>query len=213
MPGMPFNQQMLFPVELTLRTTEEGPRIFAQPIDEIKEIYGKNWIYQEKVVEEGQQSFMGENYKKGLYDISAEFEVGNAERFGLIINNIQITYEIKEQKLYCQEHSASLKPMEGKIKFRILVDRTTLELFANDGKIYMPIRSHINITEISELYSKFGIDFNIIKIAELYPYKVNYAVPYAKPVNIGKGAIKVFSEGGTTKLVKMEVHGLNSIWE
>jgi len=102
--------------------------------------------------------------------------------------------------------------MEGKIKFRILVDRTTLEIFANDGQIYMPIRSHINITEISELYSKFGTDFNMSESFELFPYKCNYAVSYAKPVNIGKGDIIVFSEGGITKLVKMEVHELNSIW-
>ena len=155
---------------------------------------------------------MEENYDDGLYDISAEFEIGSAERFGLFINNIQITYEIKEQKLYCQEHCASLKPMEGKIKFRILVDRTTLELFANDGQIYMPIRTHINITEISELYSKFGTDFNITEVSELFPYKVNYAVSYTKPVIIGKDDILVFSEGGKTKLVKMEVNELNSIW-
>ena len=212
MPSMPFNQQMLFPVELTLRTTEEGPRIFAQPVNEIKKIYGKNWIYQDKIVEEGQYSILEENYDEGLYDISAEFEIGIAERFGLFINNIQITYEIKEQKLYCQERSASLKPMEGKIKFRILVDRTTLELFANDGQIYMPIRTHINITELSELYSKFGTDFNFTEVSELFPYKINYAVSYTKPVIIGKGDIIVFSEGGITKLVKMEVHELNSIW-
>ncbi len=212
MPGMPFNQQMLFPVELTLRTTEEGPRIFAQPINEIKKIYGKNWIFQDKVVEEGQHSILEENYDEGFYDISAEFEIGSAKRFGLIINNIQITYEIKEQKLYCQERYGSLKPMEGNIKFRILVDRTTLELFANDGQIYMPIRTHINITELSELYSKFGTDFNITEISELYPFKLNYAVSYTKPVIIGKSDIIVFSEGGITKLVKMEVHELTSIW-
>ena len=156
---------------------------------------------------------MEDNYAEGLYDISAEFEIGSAERFGFFINNIQITYEIKEQKLYCQKHCVSLKPMEGKINFRILVDRTTLELFANDGRIYMPIRTHIDITEISELYSKFGIDFNITKIAEFYPFKVNYAVPYTKPVDLGKGDIKVFSEGGKTKLTKIEIHGLNSIWQ
>jgi sucrose-6-phosphate hydrolase SacC (GH32 family) len=212
MQGMPFNQQMLFPVELTLRTTEDGPRLFAQPINEIKKIYGKNWIFQDKVVEEDQQSILGESFDVGLYDISAEFEIGCAERFGLIINNIQITYETKEQRLYCQERYASLKPIEGKIKFRILVDRTTLELFANDGQIYMPIRTHIDITKLSELYSKFGTDFNMTEISELYPYKLNYAVSYTDPIPIGKGDIIVFSEGGITKLVKMEVHELNSIW-
>jgi sucrose-6-phosphate hydrolase SacC (GH32 family) len=212
MQGMPFNQQMLFPVELTLRTTEDGPRLFAQPINEIKKIYGKNWIFQDKVVEEGQQSILGESFDVGLYDISAEFEIESAERFGLIINNIQVIYETKEQKLYCQERYASLKPMEGKIKFRILVDRATLELFANDGQIYMPIRTHIDITKLSELYSKFGTDFNMTEISELYPYKLNYAVSYTDPIPIGKGDIIVFSEGGITKLVKMEVHELNSIW-
>ena len=213
MPDMPFNQQMLFPIELTLRTTEEGLRMFAQPINEIKKIYDKNWVQQEKVVEEGYHSILEENYDEGLYDISAEFEIGSAERFGFSIHNIQITYEIKEQKLCCQNHCVSLKPIEGKIKFRILVDRTTLELFANDGQIYMPIRTHINITEVSELYSKFGIEFDITKIAEFYPYKVNYAVSYTKPVDLGKGDIKVFSEGGKTKLTKIEIHGLNSIWQ
>jgi len=212
MQGMPFNQQMLFPVELTLRTTEDGPRLFAQPINEIKKIYGQNWIFQDNVVEEGQQSILGESFDVGFYDISAEFEIGSAERFGLIINNIQITYETKEQKLYCQERYASLKPMEGKIKFRILVDRTTLELFANDGQIYMPIRTHIDITKLSELYSKFGTDFNMTEISELYPYKLNYAVSYTDPIPIGKGDIIVFSKGGITKLVKLEVYELNSIW-
>ncbi len=212
MPGMPFNQQMLFPVELTLRSTKDGPRLFAQPINEIEKIYGKNWSYQEQVVEEGQHSILEENYEEGLYDISAEFEIGSAERFGLLINDIQIIYEIKEQKLYCQELYASLKPMEGKIKFRILVDRTTLELFANDGRIYMPIRTHINISEISEGYSKFGTDFDITEISELYPFKINYAVSYTKPIILGKGDIIVFSEGGITKLLKMEVYELNSIW-
>ncbi len=212
MPGMPFNQQMLFPVELTLRTTEEGPRMFAQPINEIKKLYEKNWIYQEKVVEEGQHSILGEIYDEGLYDISAEFEIGSAERFGLLINNIQITYEIKEQKFYCQECFASLNPTEGKIKFRILVDRTTLELFANDGQIYMPIRTNIKITELSKALSKWGTDINMKELYEHFPYKINYAVSYTNPIIIGKGDIIVFSEGGKTKLVKMEVHELNSIW-
>ena len=138
--------------------------------------------------------------------------MGSAKRFGLIINNIQITYEINEQKLNCQECYAPLKPVEGTIKFRILVDRTTLEIFANDGQIYMPVRTPIKISDISNDFSKWGTDFNIPELLELYPHKLNFLVPYTQPVNLGKGDILVFSEGGKTKLVKMEVHELNSIW-
>jgi len=32
-----------------------------------------------------------------------------------------------------------LKPADGKIRLEILVDRTSIEIFANDGLIYMPI--------------------------------------------------------------------------
>ena len=212
MPGMPFNQQMLFPVELTLRTTEDGLRMFAQPIDEIKKIYGKNWIYQEKVIGEGHHSIMEENVDYGLYDISVEFEIGSAERFGLLIKNIQITYDINEQKLYCQERYAPLKPKDGKIKLRILVDRTTLEIFANDGRIYIPVRTSIKISDISVDISKWGTDLNISEFIELYPHKINYLASYFKPIIIEKSNILVFSKGGKTKLVKMEVHELNSIW-
>ena len=34
-PGMPFNQQMTIPVQLTLRSAEDGLRVFAQPVDEL----------------------------------------------------------------------------------------------------------------------------------------------------------------------------------
>ncbi|MHA2185993.1 MAG: GH32 C-terminal domain-containing protein, partial [Promethearchaeota archaeon] len=212
LPGMPFNQSMLFPIELTLRTTEEGPRMFAQPIHEIKKIYGKNWTLQEKIVEEGQQSILVENNFEGLYDISVQFEIGSAKRFGLIINNIPITYEINEQHLHCEARYAPLKPVEGTIKFRILVDRTTLEIFANDGQVYMPVRTLIKISDISEAATKWGTDFNLSEMIELYPHKINFLVPYTIPVNLGKGGILVFSEGGTTKLVKTDIHELNSIW-
>jgi sucrose-6-phosphate hydrolase SacC (GH32 family) len=196
MPGMPFNQQMLFPVELTLRTTEDGPRIFAQPVKEIKNIYGKSWTYQEQVVEKGRHSFLKKD-KEGLYDVSAEFEIGSAERFGLVINDIAVTYEVKEQKLYCQERYAALKPIGISLKLRILADRTTLEIFANEGQIYMPIRTHINITEISELFSQSRDAF----------------LPSSKTVTIGKGDILAFSEGGKTKLIKLEIFELNPIWD
>jgi len=212
LPGMPFNQQMLFPIELTLRTTDDGHRIFSQPINEIKKIYGKSWDLQETIIEEGQQSILDENNFEGLYDISFQFEIGSGKRFGLIINNIQITYEVKEQKLYCQERYAPLKGMEGTIKFRILIDRTTLEIFANDGQVYMPVRTPIKISGISKIFSKYSTEFNISELIELYPHKINFVVPYTTPVNLGKGGILVFSEGGKTKLVKMEVHELNSIW-
>ena len=40
-PDMPFNQQVTFPRELTLRTTPQGPRLFREPIREIATLHGR----------------------------------------------------------------------------------------------------------------------------------------------------------------------------
>jgi sucrose-6-phosphate hydrolase SacC (GH32 family) len=197
MPGMPFNQQMLLPVELNLKNTEKGPRIFAQPVREIKKIYSNYRNYQNQVLEDVHHLILQKNGKEGLYDVSAEFEIGSAKRFGLVINDILVIYDSNEQMLYCLERYASLKPIKGKIKFRILADRTTLEIFANDGQIYMPIRTHINVSEISELFSSSREAF----------------LPSTQVVTVKKGDIFAFSEGGKTKLTKLEVYELNSIWD
>jgi len=46
-PGMPFNQCMLFPCELSLRTTPEGPRLFANPVREIQLLHDQRFFRQE----------------------------------------------------------------------------------------------------------------------------------------------------------------------
>ena len=44
-PGMPFNQMMTFPCELTLRSTAAGPRLCFQPVKEIELLRGprRSW--------------------------------------------------------------------------------------------------------------------------------------------------------------------------
>ena len=40
-PDMPFNQQMTFPCDLTLRTVDGSLRVFRQPAREIERLQGK----------------------------------------------------------------------------------------------------------------------------------------------------------------------------
>jgi sucrose-6-phosphate hydrolase SacC (GH32 family) len=168
MEDMPFNQQLLFPVELTLRTTDEGLRMFAYPVKEIESIYAKEYTRSDIDLTPG-QSILSE-VKGELFDIDAEFEVSNAEAFGFWINGYSIEYHSDKNELFCDGEKSKLEPIGRKVRLRILVDRVSIEIFANDGLVYMPIRAlpKKGQTRI-EVFSKGGNS----KLRNLKIYELN----------------------------------------
>ena len=73
-----------------------------------------------------------------LFDIEAVLNVGDAEELGLRIRGEEIIYKAKEQGLVFGEQRAPLKAEDGSIRLRCIVDRTSMEIYANGGRIYMP---------------------------------------------------------------------------
>jgi len=138
--GMPFNMMMLFPVELTLKTTDEGLRMYPYPVKEIEDLWKDEKEWSDLILEPGQNILS--DIKGELFDINAEFDVGDSGEFGFTINGINISYDAGKSRLTGSEESASLDPVDGKLRLRILVDRTSIEVFANDGRIYMPLRAY-----------------------------------------------------------------------
>lgn len=138
-PGMPFNQQITFPVELTLRTTEDGPRLFTNPVKEIETIHGEEFAWTDEQLQPGQNLLS--NLKGGFYDIEAEFNVGDAATFGFVVRGVPVVYDASEGILSSDDLHAPLKPQDRKITLRLLIDRLSIEVFANDGRVYMPIRA------------------------------------------------------------------------
>ena len=134
-PDMAFNQQMAFPCELTLRTTIEGPRLFRQPVREIEGIHRQAHSWQDqRLTKEGN---LLEGIRGELLDIRTEIELGNAAQVGFTIRGEKIQYNVAEAKLSCLEKSASLSPIDNRITLQILVDRTSIEVFGNDGRVSM----------------------------------------------------------------------------
>jgi len=138
MTGMPFNQMMLFPVTLTLHTTEEGIRMFAEPVREIEKLHNKKqWQWKNKTLKPGDNLLS--NVSSELLHIRAELKVNDVQEIGFLVRDIPVVYNVKKQELSCQGNKASLKPVDGKINLELLVDRTSIEIFANDGRVYMPV--------------------------------------------------------------------------
>jgi fructan beta-fructosidase len=141
-PGMPFNQCMLFPCELTLRTTEDGVRMFAQPVREIEKLHQQIYRWTDETVRANNHSPLPDvlsDVAGELFHIRGRFEVGAAGGMDLVIRGVPVAYDAEKQELSCADKKAPLKPRDGTIQLEVLMDRTSIEVFGNGGRVYMPI--------------------------------------------------------------------------
>ena len=134
-PGMPFNQQMSVPCEMTLRTTPQGLRIFRMPVAEIEKLRAKEHKLADLALPPGENPL--KDLQGELLDIRAEIELGQAEEVGFKLRGQEIVYKVKARQLTCLGRSAPMEPIDGRIRLAILLDRTSIEVFGNDGRVPM----------------------------------------------------------------------------
>ncbi len=134
-PGMGFSQQMSVPRELTLRTTSEGLRLYSWPVKEIERLRGKGETQSDTALKPGMNALSSVTGE--LFDIETEIEPGRARKIVLGIRGIPITWDAAARTLSCLGAKAEISPEYRKLKLRVLVDRTSMEIFAYDGRYVM----------------------------------------------------------------------------
>jgi fructan beta-fructosidase len=135
-PGMPFNQQMTVPVELTLRSTADGPRMFAEPVKELASLHGAKHELRDVPIA-GKRAIDG--VKGDLLHIVAELEPGKAQAVGLTVRGVPIEYDAGKQQLTCRNVTAPVKTTDGKLRLEVLVDRGSIEVFVGGGATALSI--------------------------------------------------------------------------
>lgn len=131
-PYMPFNQQMTFPVQLELRSFAEGMRLCRRPVREIELLHKVTQSWQNLVVQPG--SIFIPELDPGLYDIRVVVEMGSAVSFGMNIHGIRLEYDAQIGRLTYLGHTIPVQALVERLEMQILVDRSSLELFIQDGK-------------------------------------------------------------------------------
>jgi fructan beta-fructosidase len=134
-PGMPFNQQMSFPGELRLRRFPAGLRLCRTPIKEIELLHARQHRWTDLTLREGENPL--QDIQGDLFDIRVELESAGATDLAFRIRGESLTWSAKDRKLSWQDSSAPLVTADGRLKLQILVDRTSFEVFANDGLVAM----------------------------------------------------------------------------
>ncbi len=132
MPDMPFNQTFTVPTNLTLHTTADGIRMCARPIKELEQLRKPN----PKTVEDREltpeASTVQFDVRDQLFDILVTLKQGTASKAVLRFGENVATYDFVNEKL----DEMPLKMNDGKVAFRVLVDRPIVEVIGGGGVCY-----------------------------------------------------------------------------
>jgi len=131
-PNSPFNQTFTVPTNLTLHTTEDGVRMFATPIKELEQLRKSNPKTAENKELTAEAPAVKFDVTDQLFDIVVTLKKGTASKAVLRFGSNAVTYDFGSQKL----DEMPLKMKDGKVSFRILVDRPMYEVIGGGGACF-----------------------------------------------------------------------------
>jgi fructan beta-fructosidase len=196
-PTTPWRGQMTIPRRLSLRTTPDGIRLFQEPVDSLQELHEQSFEFRSQTVDQLNRKLSHVAYGKGhTVEIQSTIPLGGVQEVGWILlardgTSTIVGYDTRRGQLFVDRtHSgvvgfnkafpvrtaAPLLLRGSPLRLRILLDRCSIEVFAEGGRIAMtnlifpPADAH----EI-QMYSK-GSDpgpilLKVSKIRSVYPVK------------------------------------------
>lgn len=128
-PDMPFNQQISFPCELTLRTTPDGPRVYREPIREISHLHDGKRSWSHHTLAAGDK--MSLEPEGDLLHVKAEVSIPPGAKLGFNIRGETVSVSSREI-----ENGPSRGVTFDDIKqIEVLIDRASIEVWVNHGEI------------------------------------------------------------------------------
>lgn len=128
---MPFGQLMLFPSELTLKSTRNGIRLFNNPIREINQLSKKShrWTNLDKATANEKLKTV----KGDLFHVKMKVRIVDGTSFQFSLNgNRLVHYDMNGNKIngafYPSDNTES-----GGIELEFIIDKTSLEIFVDKG--------------------------------------------------------------------------------
>jgi len=139
-PDMPFNGLMTFPSELSVTKLPAGYKLIRKPAAEIEQLYDKHYDWSDKNLIPGLNKNLVKSVSGDCLRIVGEFDLKTSDNFGFMVRNsnknagAEILYNAKRGVLTVLGSSVPLLPIDNKIKLDILLDRASIEIYANDGQ-------------------------------------------------------------------------------
>lgn len=143
--GMPSAGVLSFPAELSLKNYIEGVRLVKSPARELEKLQGKPIVIKNHNIIPGLNKNPIKRIKGDCFRFTGTFELKTVSSFGFMLrggksgDGTEIRYDATRGQLSCLGKVAPLSPEDGKIKLDVLVDRSTIEIYGNDGKVVISV--------------------------------------------------------------------------
>ena len=121
--GMPFNQMMLFPTEFKLKTTKDGLRLQATPIEEIAQLHGKARAWSTLTAADANQKLGVAGFMP--LDVKLQVTLSNGDELAIENGGNTLT----------TIQSADLENGRGQVE--VLIDKCVAEIFVDRGVRYI----------------------------------------------------------------------------
>ncbi len=139
-PGMPFNQQMTFPVELSLVNVNNSLLLSKKPLSAIATLYTNSYSWENETISESDnllQDIEGE-----LFHIKASLTNIDANNIVLTIRKGEeggndISFNLKEKTIEFNNQTGPFLNQNNIWDFEMIIDRASVEVFANSGTMVM----------------------------------------------------------------------------
>ena len=204
-PTRPWNGAMSIPHVLTLRSTDQGPRLFQNPIEDLASLRTGGCTCQDTTITP--TSTLIPPIKGMCLDIEVEFELGTATEFGLEIaqsdrtrhhtgtravavdgEKTVIAYDVEAQELYVDRSLAGTT-----------YDTSFARVFRG------PLAPKENRIRLHILRDWSSVE-TFANDGELTISTLIFPTPYSETT-------KVFAKGGEVRLVSLSIHKLKSVWQ
>lgn len=180
------------PRELSLANTDDGPRLIQAPIKELQTLRGEHHHWQNETIRPGENLLAG--ISGDSLEIIAKVETNpQAASFGFKLRigadaQTLVRYDIQKQRLvvdrresgvvnfhdqFASSQAVELRPVENAIQLHIILDRCSVEVFANGGATVV---SDVIFPSTSSMGFELFTEGGEMKITQLDVFQLTPAV-------------------------------------
>ncbi|HEU5396273.1 MAG TPA: glycoside hydrolase family 32 protein [Verrucomicrobiae bacterium] len=169
--GMPFNQMMGLPVELSLHSRPGGAVLTVNPVRELASLRTGTNDIPPQALTPGANPLAG--IHEELFELEADIAVGSAREITFELRGVPVVYDVAARKLSCLGCQADLAPEGGRIHLHVFVDRASLDIYGGDGTLYLPVAKALSPEDRDLKLSGSGGTAQLVSL-KVYPLKSSW---------------------------------------